>query len=304
MSLYHKYRPRTLAQIKGNKEVVTSLITMLEDLTTFPHAILLHGPTGCGKTSIARIIADSLGATKLDLKEVNSSDFRGIDTAREIIKNSHFRPVESPCRVWIIEEAQGLTKEAQNALLTTLEDTPKHSYFILCTTDPKKLLPTVKNRCSQFQVDPLTDPQMVGLLKKIVKEEQQTLEQEIYDSILPKSQGHPRTAIQILEQVLNVPEQQRLEMARRSVEREAEVIELCRALIKKKSWKTVSGLLVGLRDQDAEGVRRAVLGYCQVVLLRGADEPRAGLIMEEMIEPFYNTGFPGLTYACYSITKN
>jgi DNA polymerase-3 subunit gamma/tau len=213
-------------------------------------------------------------------------------------------PIQGDVRVWIIDECHKLTGDAQNALLKILEDTPEHVYFVLCTTDPQKLLPTIKGRCSQFQVLPLTDTQMKGLLRSVVHEEGETVESEVYDQIITSAKGHPRNALQILEQVLNVQAEDRMAAAKKA---EAEIVEsivLCRALLKGAPWKEIAGILKGVKDQEAEGVRRVVLGYCQAILLSGKDEPMCGLIMENFMNPFYDSGFPQLTYACYSVTKN
>lgn len=303
MSLYLKYRPSELSQIKGNTDIVASLEKMLSVPETFPHSVLLHGGSGMGKTSIARIIANRLGCSDSDLVEMNASDKSSIDDVREIIKNSQFLPLTSDCRVWIIDECHRWKDDAQNCLLKILEDTPKKVYFILCTTDPQKLKDTIKNRCQQFQVKPLSDSQMFSLLRKIVKEEGETLEQAVYDQIIQDSFCHPRNALQILEQVLSVAPERRLEMAKQTAEVQSQAIELCRALIKHEKWGAVSKILTGLKGQEEETIRRIVLGYCQAILLK-EDNTRAGLIMEEMFNPFYNTGFPGLVYKCYSITKN
>jgi DNA polymerase III gamma/tau subunit len=203
----------------------------------------------------------------------------------------------------LVHNCAKMTNAAQNAFLKILEDTPKSVYFILATTDPEKLLSTIKGRCQQFQVKPLTDSQMFSLLRRIVREEGETLEQEVYDQIIQDSLCHPRNALQILEQVLSVAPERRLEMAKQTAEVQSQAIELCRALIKHESWNKVNKILVGLKGQEEETIRRIVLGYCQAILLK-EDNTRAGLIMEEMFDPFYNTGFPGLVFKCYSITKN
>lgn len=304
MSLYLKYRPTTLAQVKGNTDILSTLEGMLSNLKTCPHSFLLHGQTGCGKTTIGRIIASRLGSKGDDFREVDSADFRGIDTIREIRANSHYRPTESSCRVWILDECHKLTNDAQNALLKALEDTPPNVYFILCTTEPNKLLATIKGRCIQFQVSPLDDQQMFGLLRRVIREEKEELSQEVYDQIIRSSKGLPRNALQILEQVLNVPAENRIETAKKAELELVQSIELCRALIKGESWKKIAGILTGLKEQEPEDIRRAVLGYCQAILLNGKDEPLCGLIMEEFLEPTYNSGFPQLVYACYAVIKN
>jgi DNA polymerase III gamma/tau subunit len=200
----------------------------------------------------------------------------------------------------LIHNCHKITGDAANALLKILEDTPKHVYFILCTTDPQKLLATIKGRCSQFQVKPLNEIQMKALLRHVVREENETLAKEIYEQIVQDSLGHPRNALQILEQVLSVPEDKRLEIARQTAEEQSQVIELCRALLAKAGWKTIAKILTGLKDQEAESIRRVVLGYCQAVLLK-EENYQAALILEEFITPFYDSGWPQLTYSCISV---
>jgi DNA polymerase III gamma/tau subunit len=298
--LYLKYRPQTLEDIMGNENVVNVLKSYFEGASPFPRSILFHGPTGCGKTTLGRIVASELGAKGGDLKEIDSADFRGIDTIRDIRKKSIYKPLESPCRVWILDEVHRATGDAQSALLKALEDTPEHVYYILCTTDPQKLLPTIRGRCAQFQVEPLLDRDMKLLLRKVVKGEDEKISKEVYDQIAQDSLGHPRNALQILSQVLAVEEEKRLITAKRTAEIQSKTIELCRALIKGSPWQTIAGILKGLKTEDPEQIRRAVLGYCQSVLLNNENNT-AATIMEEFMEPFYNSGFPALTLACYSV---
>lgn len=300
MTLYLKYRPKELEQIVGNEETVAAVREMVKK--NCPHAILFHGPTGCGKTTLARIIAEKLGCKGNDLTEVDSADFRGIDTIRGIRKQSQFAPLSSPCRVWIIDECHRLTGDAQSALLKILEDTPKHVYFILCTTEPQKLLPTIRGRCSQFQMQTLSEQQIFKLLRSVVKAEGERLQRKVYWQIAQDSLGHPRNALQILDQVLRVPAEQRLEAAKKSAEEQSKSIELCRALLQARGWKEVAMILKGLQNQDAEGIRRHVLAYCNSVLLNESND-RAAAVLEVFQEPTYNTGMSGITYACYCVVK-
>jgi DNA polymerase-3 subunit gamma/tau len=302
MSLYNKIRPITLEQVKGNEEVKTSLTTILNKSNP-PHTFLFHGPTGCGKTTIGRIVLNMLGCVSSDLREINSSDMRGIDTIRDISRNSGFKPIEGKARGWLIDEAHKMTNDAQNAFLKPTEDPPAHVFYVLCTTDFNKLIPTLRGRCQTYQLKPLSDNQMMRLLRETVKNENEVIDRAVYDQIIQDSLGHPRNAIQILEQVLSCPNEMRLSTARKTAEEQSQAIELCRALLNSNSWKQISTILNGLKDQEPEGIRRCVLGYCQAVLLKG-DNERCGLILEEFMNPFYDSGFPQLVYACYSIIKN
>lgn len=298
--LYQKYRPTKFEQVVGNATTVTSLkyVTKTKDVHTF----LFTGPTGCGKTTLARIVAKELGASDNSIIEVDSAQFRGIDTIRDIRQKSQFVPLEGTIKVWIIDEVHQLSKDAQNAFLKILEDTPQHVYFILCTTDPQKLIKTIQSRCSTYSVEPLNKQEMYTLLRRIVKAENATLSKDMYLNIIKSSEGRPREAIQILEKIINVPEGEEGDLSALTNNVEQESIELCRALAKGASWKAIRTILKGLKNEDPERIRRHVLGYFSAILLNKDDERIAGL-MEEFLEPFYNTGFPGLVYACYSCTK-
>lgn len=301
MSLYHKYRPKTLDAILGNELLIDTLKTDLQKEDP-PHAYLLHGPTGCGKTTIGRIIGTMLGCTNRDFHEIDSADFRGIDTIRDIRHRSRFKSIYGNKIVWLIDECHKLTNDAQNALLKALEDPAKHVYYILATTDKQKLLDTIKGRCSQYQVNPLSDSDMLRLLRHVVKEESKEVPRQVLEQIITDSQGYPRNALQILDQIIEIDPEKMLEVAKRQAEEQSQVIELCRALLAKAPWKKISRILKEIKDQDPESVRRAILGYCNSVLLNN-DNVMAAVVMEQMIEPFYSTGWPGLTFACYSIVK-
>jgi DNA polymerase-3 subunit gamma/tau len=303
MSLYLRYRPKTLDKVVGNQKVVAAIDSLLNKGKDCPHVFLLTGPTGCGKTTIGRIIADRLGCKGSDFKEVDSADFRGIDTVRDIRTKMHFKAGEGSCRVYLIDEVHKMTNDAQNAFLKGLEDTPPHVYFILCTTEPQKLLATIKGRCSTFQLNLLTEAEMHSVLSRVVKLCKETLDEKVYEAIIDNAAGHPRNALQILEQVLSMPAKDRLDVAKRKQEELAEVKNLCQALLKRAGWKELSYILRGIKDQEPESVRRAVLGYASAVLLN-KDDTICGLILEEFINPFYDSGFPQLVYATYSVYNN
>lgn len=303
MALYQKYRPSTFDEVRENSETVEALKSMVGDLSKCPHVFLFHGPTGCGKTTLARILARELGCEGSDLREMDFADFRGIDAVREIKRAFQFKPLKSPCRFFIIDEAHKMTADAQEAFLKDLEDTPKHVYVALCTSEPSKLKPTLRGRCSQFQVNKLTEKGMTRLLKGIVKSEGAKLEPEIYETIVNSANGHSRNAIVVLEKVLSVSEDKRAEIAAQADFEIVQSIELSRALIKGAPWSQIAKILTSLKDQEPETIRRQVLGYAQSILLSGKADVRASAMLEEFLEPTYDSGFPQIVYACRSLTN-
>ena len=260
MSLYLKHRPVSLSEFYGNKALVMTLKSMIAK-KEIPHVFLFHGPTGCGKTTLARIVAAELECAENNIIEIDTAQFRGIDTVRELRKNAQFTPLGGGVRVYIVDEVHKMTGDAQNAFLKILEDTPPHIYFILCTTDPQSLLPTIKGRCSQFQVQPLSENEMEDLLISVAKKEGEAdfgnKYGEVLTQIIQDSQCHPRNALQILQQVLAAPAKKRLAIAKQAAVEQSESIALCRALISRKGWKTVSEILRGLKGQDPEEIGRA-----------------------------------------------
>ena len=299
--LYKKYRPTSLEKVYGNSSLLTTLKGMLKN--GLPHSLLFHGETGSGKTSIARILAKELNCADKDLIEIDSGQFRGIDTIREIRKNIQYTPIGGSVTVYILDEFHKSTSDAQNATLKILEDTPDHVYFILCTTDTQKLLPAIRNRCSQYQVSLLNEDDMSSLISYVVKKEKDTLDKKVLKQIILDSLGHPREALQILHQVLVVPKKKRLEVAKRKAMEQSVPIELCRALGQRKNWNVIKDILKGLKGQDPEGIRRIVLGYATAVLLNKNDSQYA-VILEEFTNPFYDSGFPQLVLACYTVIQN
>jgi len=297
-SLAVKYRPRLLRDFIGNENTVKALRTMMER-EEIPHTLCFTGPSGCGKTTLARIVAARLKCSQYDFTENNAADFRGIDSVRDILRQMTLSPMSGPCRVWLLDECHQLSKDAQHALLKALEDTPKHVYFLLATTDPEKLLPTIKTRCVTFDVKPLNDNLMDALLKSVLqKEGVNNVPQEALDQIVQDSLGSARMALSVLDGIINMEPADMLEASKQTTSQQNASIDLCRALIGKRPWKEISKIIQGL-DQDPESVRRAVLGYASAVLLKSG-QPQAWVVLDSFRQDFFTTGKPGLVLAAYA----
>lgn len=298
MELYKKHRPTELSDVIGAEDTVKTLQNMIERKKV-PHTILFHGPSGCGKTTLARILKTELDCDDIDFRELNCSDFRGIDTVREITRNMRLAPTGGNCRIWLLDEVHQLSKDGQNAALKILEDTPSHVYFFLCTTDPQKLLKTIRTRCCEFPVRLLTEKEISKLMKSIIKEESLDVSEEAIEEILDKANGSARTALVLLDKIANLTEEEQAEAVKVAVESEKETIELCRALYQKADWRKITTLLNGI-VAEPETIRYAVLMYARAILLKKRDS-HAFHMITCFEDNFYDSKQAGLVRACYEV---
>lgn len=305
MPLHIDYRPKDFDEFMGNGAIVQKLQSKLKD-GTLPHSILFVGPSGCGKTTLARILKGHLKCSDLDFIEINVGNQRGIETGREIISNIRLLPIEGDVRIYLLDEVHSMTRDLQGALLKPLEDTPKYVYFILCTTDPQKLLKTVRNRCSTYEVQSLAFDPLMDLMEDIAEKEGKEVDERALEDIYDISEGCPRQALVILDQVIDLDIRKQRRAVKAWKGQEAQVIELCRALFNLQPWGQIQGILKGI-EEDPEKVRRAVMGYMSAVALNDKSPTKTGVaagVFEAFRLPFYDTGKPGLVFACWNAVKN
>ncbi|AVH64531.1 DNA polymerase III subunit gamma/tau [Nostoc sp. 'Peltigera membranacea cyanobiont' N6] len=221
--LHHKYRPKSFAELVGQEAIATTLTNAIGTSKIAP-AYLFTGPRGTGKTSSARILAKSLnclksdrptaepcgvcdvcqGITKgyaLDVIEIDAASNTGVDNIRELIEKAQFAPVQCRYKVYVIDECHMLSTQAFNALLKTLEEPPKHVVFVLATTDPQRVLPTIISRCQRFDFRRIQLEAMVKHLSAIACYESIHISPEAVTLIAQLSQGGLRDAESLLDQL-------------------------------------------------------------------------------------------------------
>jgi DNA polymerase-3 subunit gamma/tau len=297
--LYKVHRPKKLSQLRGQDQAVKVLNGFIKN-NKIPHFLLLVGPSGCGKTTIARILKKKLKCGDRDFAEINAASERGIELVREIKSKMGLAPISGEVRIYLIDEAHQLTGTAEEAFLKMLEDTPDHVYFIFCTTNPEKLKKTTRTRASQIAVRPLNSTEMRDLLMDILEKEDKRIKEEIGTKIIEHSDGSPRRALQILDQVLQVEDEEDQLKCVQAAEVEKEGIEIARALLKPKpSWSEVAKLVREV-TMEPEDIRWMILGYMTKVLLGGGKmAKRAYVVINCFRDNFYDCKKAGLAAACW-----
>ena len=279
LMLYNDYRPKTLEEVFGHKEIKESLRNIFKQ-EEIPHTFLFSGPSGTGKTTLARIITNMLNAGD-DIIEVNTANTNGVDFIRELNEIARKSPLLGNNKVFILDEIQQLTKEGQNCLLKLLEDSPKYSYFILCTTDVQKLLSTIKNRCISYTLKPLSNKDIESILAHVTTLEKIKLSEDVLNLLIYKSEGCPRKALVMLDQVKDVKDFDKIcALLADELDKENEIIDLCRMMIKRPraNWKDLVKTFENI-NIDPEQIRIVVAGYL-AACLKKADSP--GIYAEKL----------------------
>ena len=219
-ALYRTYRPQTFEDVAGQSHVTITLKNAIKE-NRIAHAYLFAGPRGTGKTTIAKILAKAINCTgdhppcnecpnckaitqgdHPDVIEIDAASNNGVNEVRDLIDKVKYAPINAKYKVYIIDEVHMMTPEAFNALLKTLEEPPAHIVFILATTEPHKILPTIISRCQRFDFQRVDENDIITRLKYVLEEEKVDYEEEALAIISKLADGGMRDALSILEQCL------------------------------------------------------------------------------------------------------
>lgn len=218
-ALYRTYRPDNFEEMAGQKHIVKTLENAIKQ-NQIAHAYLFCGPRGTGKTSSAKIFAKAINCessdnkpcgicnnciaaangTHSDIIEIDAASNNGVEEAKNLIEKVKYAPLLGKYKIYIIDEVHMMTSGAFNALLKTIEEPPAHVIFILATTEPYKVLPTIISRCQRFDFSKITKSEIVRRLEYIIKQENIEVEDKVLESIAILSDGGMRDALSILDQ--------------------------------------------------------------------------------------------------------
>jgi len=312
--IYRKYRPQKFSEVVGQEHVIKTLTSALKT-DKVAHAYLFAGPRGTGKTTVARLLAkavnclddssyepcnkcescvDIMNGRAMDLIEIDAASNRGIDEIRELRERVRFTPSRGKYKVFVIDEAHQLTKEAFNALLKTLEEPPAHAIFILATTEPYKMLPTILSRVQRFDFKKVSLPDIVKRLEMIAQKEKIKVSEKALRIIALNSEGYMRDAESMFGQVIAFSGDK--EITIEDIENILGIVDINLAikfidLLAKKNSSEALGFIDKFVNQGYDLVQfiESLINYSRKLLLIRVNRDLSRLIKEELSQEQLNT---------------
>jgi len=277
--LAQRWRPRNLGEVVGQSAVVRSLEAMLKRETR-PHCFIFTGPSGVGKTTLARIVAQELGAQH-NIVEIDAATNTGVDAMRDVLAGTIYSGFGSNSKFYLIDEAHMLSKAAWNSMLKTLEEPPDHVYFAICTTEPEKLPATISTRGPVYALKSVPRKDISNHLILIAEEESLEVTDEGLDRIAEAAGGSLRAAINMMVAADGVRGDDLDDIIERAdAGGNKQVIDLARALVNDQlTWTKLTGILKDLEGQSAEGVRIVVVNFTAACLMKATSDKQIARLL-------------------------
>lgn len=283
-TLHTHYRPTDFDDVIGQDHAIKALKGIIGRDTS--HAFLFAGPSGTGKTTLARIVAAKVGVQKANIMEFDASTNTGIEDIRTLQQLLQYRAHGGGSKAIIIDEAHGLSKQAWNALLKVTEEPPEFIYFFLCTTEPGKVPKNIKTRFSSFTLKPVSVRAMAELVEWVAKEEGVRLPSDIVALVCEEAEGSPRQALVNLAAVVDCKTEKEAAQVLQSAKAEADAtIDFCRHVTQGGSWSKGVAIIDKLENANPESVRIVTLNYLSKVA-RGAKSDNAAIATLRKMEAF------------------
>jgi DNA polymerase III gamma/tau subunit len=308
MDLHIKYRPTDLDSIVGQPQAVKQLRGFLNE-NKVPHVLGFYGPPGVGKTTLARIMANEVGATDMNITEINLAVKNGIDDVRSLQERCALRPLGGKNAAFILDEAHSLTKQAYQGLLKLFEDTPKHVYFFLCTSQPEKIDKAIKTRVTGINLHAVSESVLVKLIIDIADLEAGIiLEAEHAEPIARAANGSPRQALVYLGQALACGfDPVAMASLFATTDEKVNYFPICEAIMfpKQGDWGRVYGLIMSIPEDEVESARHMILSYAKSCMKQQKNAERGARVIQAMKSPFFDSKLAGFLSNYYLVwSKN